>query len=540
MHSLQGASDPVAANAPHPSRRWRSVTQLLQATAIEHPDRAAASFPQGESSYRDLDASALRAARRLVAAGVRPGDRVGILLRGGSESYVAHGLGIMRIGAICVPINARNKVHELNQVVRHSGMRLLLTDEEFAGLLSAAALPTACRTVLLHSDPDFHEGAVAPDGVDELEARVGRDDPALMLYTSGTTADPKGCLHSHATLLAEGENCCERLSITAADRFWTPLPLFHIGGWQVLMTTLSRGACFSHAGVYEATATLDQLERERATIAFPAFELIWNGVLSHPRFAAADLSAIRVIINVGAPERLAQMQAQLPHAAQVSCFGSTESCGSICLGDPVSDSLHSRTHSSGRPLSGVEIRIVDTLTGEPCGPGVPGEMEFRGPTRFVGYYADAAATAAAVDADGWFRTGDLMAWQDDGTITFLSRLKDMLKVGGENVSAADIEGFLVTHPAIAVAAVVGVADERYGEVPVAFVQLTEGATLNEQEMIDFCVGNIATYKVPRYLRVVEEFPVTPTQKIQKYVLRERVTAELSELGITQAPKIASR
>ncbi|QEC50525.1 acyl--CoA ligase [Baekduia soli] len=534
------SSRPAAGPDDHPSAHRRCVTGLLADTAREHPGRPAASFPEGQESYAELRSMTLLAARRLHAAGVSPGDRVGILLRRGSPAYLAHALGAMTLGAICVGVNARNKVRELGYVLRHSGMRLLLSDEEFAGLIAQTGLPDGCAAVSLGADAAFDAGAarVTEDDVLALEDRVTRGTHALLLYTSGTTADPKGCLHSHATLLAEGENCCERLAMTAADRFWTPLPLFHIGGWQVLMTTLSRGACFSHAGLFEPTAALDQLERERVTVAFPAFELIWNDVLSHPRFAEADLGALRAIMNVGAPARLEQMQAQVPHAAQISCFGSTESCGSICLGDPLRDSLHSRTHTSGRPMTGVEVRIVDPDSGAECGPGVPGEMWFRSPTRFVGYYGDPAATGAAVDAGGWFATGDLMAWQDDGTLTFMGRLKDMLKVGGENVSAADIEGYLITHPAIAVAAVVGVPDDRYGEVPAAFVQLAPGAELTEAELVAFCTGRIATYKIPRYLRVLEEFPVTPTQKIQKYVLRDRMRDELAELGITEAPRIA--
>jgi fatty-acyl-CoA synthase len=511
----------------------------MRAAVREHPDRPAVSFPEGEVGYGPLDTAVDRAARWMLDQGVARGDRVGILLREGSLVYVAYALAALRLGAICVPVNARNKVRELQYVVRHSGMRLLLTDDEFTALAGEARLAEGCTVVVVAAAEAADPEASAQD-VEDVEARIARDDPAVMLYTSGTTADPKGCLHSHATLLAEGENNCERLRITGQDRFWTPLPIFHIGGWQVLMATLSRGACFSHAGHFEATRTLDQLERERVTIAFPAFELIWNSVLNHPRFPEADLSALRVVINVGATERLLQMQAMVPHAKQISCFGSTESCGSICLGDPERDTLESRTTSSGRPLSGVEVRVVDPLTGERCGVGEPGEMKFRGPTRFVGYYDDPAQTAASIDADGWFSTGDLMAFNPDGTITFMSRLKDMLKVGGENVSAADIEGFLITHPAIEVVTVVGVADERYGEVPAAFVRLAPGASLTEDEMIEFCVGMIATYKVPRYLRVVDDFPVTASLKIQKFVLRDRLTAELVAQGIASAPRISVR
>ena len=521
----------------HPSARWRSVGELLSTTAQRTPDAPAIAFPGGAMSYAELAGASRRAARRLHGAGVRPGDRVGILLREASPDYVAHGLGAMHLGAICVPVNARNKVRELEYVVAHAGMRILLTDGEFAGLVAEAELPDDCRTVALDGDEAL--AAAAPEEtVVALERAVGAADPALMLYTSGTTANPKGCVHTHATLLAEGENCASRLGMTGADRFWTALQMFHVGGWQVLLSALSRGACASHPGAFEAGAALDQLERERCTIAFPAFELIWMGVLDHPRFPAADLSALRIVMNVGVPERMLRMQERVPQAKQVSCFGSTESCGSMCLGDPA-DSLHSRTHTSGRPLPGIEVRAVDPATGTAVPAGTPGELHFRGATRFAGYYGDPKATAAAIDDERWFRTGDLVRLEPDGGLVFVSRLKEMLKVGGENVSAADIEGYLLTHPDVAMVSVVPAPDARYGEVPAAFVQCHDDARVTADELVDFCLGRIATFKVPRYVRFVDAFPVTATQKIRKHVLRERIETELREAGIREAPKLVA-
>lgn len=522
----------------HPSRRWRSVGDLLDRRAAETPDALALALPGNEVSYAQLARSSTLAARRLLGAGVRHGDRVGVLLREASAAYVANAIGALRIGALCVTVNARNRVRELEHVVRHSGMRLLLTSEEFREPAVEAIGAGACRVVILGADAAFDAGAArfGEHDVAASQARVRREDAALLLYTSGTTAEAKGCLHPHATMLAEGESCAERLRLSAGERFWTPLPLFHVGGWQVLMSTLSRGACFSHPGVFEAGAALEQLERERCAVAFPAFELIWMSVLEHPRFAEADLTALRAVMNVGVPERLLEMQQRTPRAIQVSCFGMTESFGSICIG-ALDDSLRSRTHSSGRPLPGIEVRVVAVEDGAEAPDGEPGELWFRGVTRFAGYYADPDATSAALDADGWYRSGDLVRREPDGSIVFVSRLKDMLKVGGENVSAADIEGYLLTHPAIATAAVVAARDARYGEVPAAFIQLAPARQVSEREVIEFCAGRIATYKVPRYVRVVERYPLTPTQKIQKHVLRERIERELNGRGVDAAPRI---
>jgi fatty-acyl-CoA synthase len=249
-------------------------------------------------------------------------------------------------------------------------------------------------------------------------------------------------------------------------------------------------------------------------------------ILDHPRFGSVDLSALRLVMNVGVRERLELMQAKLATAVQVSCLGMTESTGSMCIG-AAEDPLESRTTTSGRPLAGMELKIID------------GELRFRGPTAFSGYYRDPENTAQTIDADGWVRTGDLVRANPDGTYTFLGRVKDMLKVGGENVSAAEIEGYLLTHPAVDVAAVVAAPDARYGEVACAYVRLAPGASAGEQELIDYCVGRIATFKVPRYVRFVDEFPLTPTAKIQKVVLRERIASELATLGVVEAPRIST-
>ena len=324
----------------------------------------------------------------------------------------------------------------------------------------------------------------AADEVLALQAEISPDDPALMIFTSGTTANPKGCVLSHAALLAAGRNSTERLWLTQEDRFWTPLAMFHVGGWQVLMACLESGACFSHVGFFEAGVALDQLERERVTVAFPAFELIWMAILDHPRFPEADLSALRAVMNVGVRERL---RADAGQAAD-------RDPGLVPRDDRVDRlDVHRRAdrlaasrarRRPGRPLTGMELKIVD------------GELLFRGPTAFSGYYRDPENTAKTIDADGWVRTGDMVRANEDGTYTFVGRLKDMLKVGGENVAAAEIEGYLLTHPAVDVAAVVAAPDARYGEVPAAYVRLAPGVETSEAELIDFCLGSIATFKVP--------------------------------------------
>jgi fatty-acyl-CoA synthase len=232
------------------------------------------------------------------------------------------------------------------------------------------------------------------------------------------------------------------------------------------------------------------------------------------------------------------MQERFPSSVQFSSTGSTESGGWLAMGLDT-DSLEDRIHTNGHVLPGMEVKVRDIETGEDRGPGSRGELLYRGPSRLMGYYGDPDTTAERIDGDGWFHSGDVYEWFPDGQIAFIERLKDMLKVGGENVAAAEIEDFLAAHPAVRIVQVVAAPDARYIEVPCAYVQLASEQDATEEEIVDFCRGRIATFKIPRYVRFVDDFPMSGT-KIQKYVLRQRIADELSAAGITEAPRISSR
>jgi fatty-acyl-CoA synthase len=516
-----------------------TITERLDAFAASTPAAPAAAFLDGTLSYRELADASLEAARRQRAAGIGAGDRVAVLRPEVDGEYLATVLGTARLGAITVPLNARYKAVELEYALADAAAKLLLAAPWFEALLGESRLPSDCRVVVDGDDDDYLAAGstVADDDVGAAEAAVGPEDPVRIIYTSGTTAHPKGCLHDHAALLAQGAAVAERIGLTAGDRFWTPLPMFHTAGWSTLLAAQAAGACFSHCGIFDAERALDQITEQHCTVLFPGFETVWMAVLDHPRFAPERLDAARLVINVGVPERMRLMQERLPGAVQVSNTGSTEACGWLAIGE-ASESPAARSESAGPPLAGMEVRIADPDSGLEAAGGEPGELLFRGPCRLREYWRDPEGTAAAIDAAGWFHSGDLVRRHADGTLAFLSRLKDMLKVGGENVAAAEIEGYLLTHPAVHAAHVVAAPDARYGEVPAAFVEPAPGATVSEAELIDFCVGRIATFKVPRYVRTVSEWPMSGT-KVRKVELRERIAAELERAGVREAPRIAT-
>ena len=513
-----------------------TIPAVLDRLVTERPHAEAVVFPGARMTFGELSAASVMVARSLRAAGIGPRDLVGVLMPA-SVRNVELLMGIWRLGAIPVPFNPRYKPGELAYGVDHSGIRLLLCDREGAALAEQAGV--RCRT-LGEEDLEREPGASSVDAAEitTLSNGLASADDAIVLYTSGTTSKPKGAIHSHASLVAAGRNVAAHLRMGPDDRFWSPLPMFHCGGFNSLMSAWGGGGAFCHPGAFDAGAALDQLERERCTIAFPAFETIWLAVLDHPRCESTDLSALRIVINVGVPERLRQMQERMPGKVQISTFGCTESCGHICIGD-LDDPLDARATTAGRVLAGMELRIVDPATGDDAAPGEPGEALFRGASRFSRYLHDPEHTADVIDRDGWYHSGDLMSWDGDGRASFIGRLRDMLKVGGENVSPAEVEGYLLTHPAVRLVQVVGAPDARYVEVACAFVQLAPEARATDEELIDYCLGQISTFKVPRYVRFVTEWPMSGT-KIQKFRLRERIAQELREAGITEAPRLSSK
>ncbi len=521
-------------------RRVTTLPELVEESAAADPDAEALVFADGERL--SVGALALRTrehAGALLAAGISPGDRVALLLPA-SADLVALLLATTRVGAVAVPVNARYRPDEVRHVIAHSGAALVVTAPPSGpgapdlGDLARRAVDggdtpelravTTLAELTAAAGPAGSRG-LDPDAVADALAATRVRDPAVLVYTSGTTAAPKGALLSHEALVRLAAGIAERMELGPTDRIWTAIPLFHGGGITFAVAALTARATFVHPGYFDPTTTPELLERERITVALAAFETIWLPVLDRPDWPDRDLARLRLVMAVGVPERLRAMAARVPQAVHVSCVAMTESSAFLSLGR-LDDPLEARLTTGGHPMPGMAVRIVDPEDGHDLGPDEPGELLFRGPNAFDGYFRDPEATAVTVDAQGWVHTGDVATVDAAGRVTFRSRLKDMLKVGGENVAAAEIEDHLLTHPAVGVVAVVAAPDEHYVEVPAAFVQLAPGAHATAEEIIGHCVGRIAAFRVPRYVRFVQEWPMSGT-KIRKVELRARIADELA-------------
>lgn len=530
---------------------------MLRASAGGRPDSDALIFPDRRLSYRELNDSARAWAKAFIGMGIQPGQKVGILLTTRPD-FVEIFYGIVMAGAVAVPVNARYQASELSFLVRDADLVLLATTGRVADSLDfgerlAAALPSLksaqngaaleldeapmlrsiicleqpCPSNLVGREAALAFGKDVPDAaVDARIEAVDCDDIAMILYTSGTTAHPKGALISHRAQVGNSRNLGRRYEATAEDKVWSPLPIFHIAGILPMTMILDLGGAYMTVPHFEAGVALEMLGRERATIAYPSFVTIMQDLISHPTFNETDLSSLRVMNSNFAVQPAWIKEAvtkAMPHTIQVGTYGLTEAAGTVST-SRLDDSFEQRTGRCGVPLDEWEVRIVDVETGRDCGVGERGEIVLRGPNMLKGYYNSPEKTAEVIRG-GWFYTGDIGSIDADGQVMFHGRTKDMLKVGGENVAAAEIETMLQAHPAVKLAQVVGLPDERYVEVPAAFVELAEGESVTERELIDFCKGKLASFKIPRHVRTVTEWPMS-TSKIQKFRLRERLAEEL--------------
>jgi fatty-acyl-CoA synthase len=528
-----------------------TLGDLLVRGAEQHPERDALVLPGVRRSYRELADQATQVARSLTAMGVARGDRVGLFMPNGAE-FIEILFGILFTGAVAVPVNARFTARELGHVVRDAGLKVLLaadapgeprtradvlTEAQVTDLATVVAVGPALRpagTMLSHEAFGQLAEHVPAAEIEARRQRVALRDPAIRFYTSGTTAMPKGCVLSHEAQVRTGVTTRFRLGYADGERVFAPCPMFHTASTQPMVATLHACGTFVSMAHFEPALALKLIGAERVAHLFPAFPPLTLGMLNCPDYSADSFAAVRTVFTVAPTEALRAMQRRMPHSTMVNAYGMTEFGGSVVMVDPT-DGEEVRLGTQGPPFPGIEIGIRDE-SGRPLPPGERGEIVIRGPSMFEHYHNDPAKTAEAIDAGGWYHSGDLGEIGADGRLRYLGRLKDMLKVGGENVAAIEIASHLQAHPAVSVAQVVGVADERYGEVAAAFIELAPGATLTEEEIVAHCRAGLASFKVPRHVRFVTEWPMSST-KVQTFRLREQLEAELeARIGACDPPE----
>jgi fatty-acyl-CoA synthase len=527
-----------------------TIGDNLRRTVEQFGDREAlvVRHQQYRATYAELWDQTTRAARGLLAGGIRKGDRVGIWAPNRAE-WVVLQYASARIGAILVNINPAYKTAELAYVLQQSGACMLFLarafrTSDYVGMLAEVAdrCPDLQQSIVLDDDWESLLADASSTPLDDLAALEGSlqfDDAINIQYTSGTTGFPKGATLSHHNILNNGFFIGEACRYSAQDRVCIPVPFYHCFG-MVLgnLACTTHGACMVIPGEsYDPVAAMETVQAERCTALY-GVPTMFIGELDHPRFSEFDLSSLRTGIMAGSPcpvEVMRRVQSEMHMPEVTICYGMTETAP-VSTQSSTDDPLEKRVSTVGRIHPHVEIKIVDASTGAIVPRGQAGELCTRGYSVMLGYWNNPEATRQAIDPARWMHTGDLATMDAQDYVNIVGRIKDMIIRGGENIYPREIEEFLYTHPGVSDVQVIGVPSERYGEEVMAWVKLREGEQLTDEALTAFCRGKIATYKIPRYWKFVDGFPMTVTGKIQKFKMRETA---VSELGLEKAAAVAT-
>ena len=524
-------------------------------------------------TYAEFRDEVERVARGLMALGIQRGHHVGIWATNYSE-WVLTQFATAKIGAVMVNVNPAYRTHELAYVLEQSEANAMILigrfrNSDYAAMLNevvpelkdsnpgelrSSQFPYLRNVICIppHGDGADSEtpagmwawdemvakhSEVSPEQLAARQSECLPDDPINIQYTSGTTGNPKGAMLTHHNLVSNGLYVGDAIELTENDRLCVPVPFYHCFG-----CVMGNLGCITHGSAiiiasehFDPLKTLQALERERCTALY-GVPTMFIAQLDHPEFDNFDVSSLRTGIMAGSPcpiEVMRQVIDRMGAHQMTIAYGQTEH-SPVITQTLVSDSIERRVSTVGAVLPGVEARIVDPESGEILGPGIQGELQARSSMVMQGYYNMPEATSAAIDDEGWLHTGDLAEVDQDGYYKITGRLKDMIIRGGENVYPREIEEFLYTHPKISDVQVIGVPDERFGEEVMAWVMLRPGESADAEEIREFCRGRIAHFKVPRYVKVTTEFPMTVTGKIQKFRMREMA---VEELGLQTASQI---
>jgi len=534
-----------------------TLARRLARTVAERGAQEAFVGPDGRYRWQELADGARAIAAALHASGVRHGDHVGVML-GNSALWIQVFYACASLGAVTVPVNTRFKSEELRFCLKQADIRLLVMADEFLGIdfidllrqvepavdsaLPGQELPLLRQVVVVGAGvPAGATGyrafiqagtAVAAAELDRRAGQVAPDDVLLIQYTSGTTSFPKGVMLTHANMLTNAWAAAQRMGVTPQDRYFSIRPYFHVAGTTLsILVSLVAGCCLLTLPRFDVAQALRILDEERCTLT-SGNDTIFLMLMGHPDFDSARLH-LRGGWAAAGPEVMQKIRDVMGVPSICNAYGQSEASPNVIM-SAHDDDFALRAMGWARPHPGMEVRVVDA-GGAPLPAGARGEIQVRGWSVMKGYYNMPEATARALSPDGWLSTGDLGEMDAEGRLRMVGRLKDMFRVGGENVAPLEVEEVLHAHPAVRLAQVVGVPDARLGEVPAAFVLLKEGRSAPPETLIDWCRQRCANYKVPRYLDVVESFEhigMTGSSKVQKNKLRDYA---LRRFGLERQP-----
>ncbi|QDZ29999.1 AMP-binding protein [Noviherbaspirillum sp. UKPF54] len=540
---------------------------LIEQTIGDFFDAMVGRFPDNEAlvschqqlryRYRELQREANRLASALLGLGIVPGDRVGIWSHNNAQWLLTQ-IATAKVGIVLVNINPAYRIAELEYALNKVGCKALITMTTFKtsdylemirsvapeisqyepGKLQAARVPELTTVIQLGDDnvpgmlrfADLMAGGSADDvRITQIGATLKNTDPINIQFTSGTTGFPKGATLTHRNVLNNGYFIGEAMKLTPADRLCIPVPLYHCFGM-----VLGNLACLTHGATivypndaFDPLAVLQAVQDERCT-GLHGVPTMFIAELDHPRFKDFDLSTLRTGIMAGSPCPIEVMKRVVSdmHMGEVTiAYGMTETSPVSCQ-STTDTPLEKRVSTVGKTQPHLEVKIVDPDSGKTVPVGTSGELCTRGYSVMHGYWSDPEKTAEAIDAEGWMHTGDLAVMDDEGYVNIAGRIKDMVIRGGENIYPREIEEFLYRHPAVRDVQVVGVPDKKYGEELCAWIILRPDAQLDAEALRDYCKGQIAHYKIPRYIRFVDAFPMTITGKVQKFRIRDLMKQEL--------------
>lgn len=531
--------NPNSATTHEPAAAPATIARLLFDSAQRFAGHVAIEEHGECLDYADLPEQVLQVTRGLMALGIQPGDRVG-LWAPNSREWILAALGIHCAGAVLVPVNTRMKGAEAADVLARSGCRVLFVQQRFLDVDYPALLAPhrpatlehqvifACDQAAVAQDLSHERFLLGAATIERLTARrralsIQPEAICDLLFTSGTTGKPKGVMSAHGQNLRAFAEYVRVLGLVPGDRYLIVNPFFHAFGYKAgWLTCLIAGATILPHAVFDAEAVFQRIARERISV-LPGAPTLYLSLLAHPGLAETDLSSLRVAVTGSAsipPSLIERMRSELGFSVVTTAYGLTECGGLATLCDPKAPA-EVIASTSGRPLPGTEVSIRDAAN-RAVAEGETGEICLRGFHVMQGYFQDPAATAEAIDAEGWLHTGDVGRLDPQGNLAITDRLKDMYIVGGFNCYPAEIEAALLAHPAIAQVAVIGIADARMGEVGCACVVLREGQQLDEQALIGWSRERMANYKVPRQVRFFTALPLNPSNKVAKNDLRHAV------------------